>query len=63
MKKRYLTPTTEWVVTGQVEILAGSVPTADGQSNPTIGSREDEDIFSLENQLFGGNELFITSFK
>ena len=39
-------------------VLAGSGPTAGDQSNPTIGSRDDEDLFSPEQQLWGDNQLF-----
>lgn len=58
MKKQYMTPATEWVMIDKVVILAGSGPTAGGQSDPTIGSRDDEDLFSPEQQLWGDNQLF-----
>lgn len=58
MKKQYMTPATEWVMIDKVVILAGSGPTAGEQSDPTIGSRDDEDLFSPEQQLWGDNQLF-----
>jgi len=58
MKKQYMTPATEWVMIDKVVILAGSGPTAGAQSDPTIGSRDDEDLFSPEQQLWGDNQLF-----
>lgn len=58
MKKQYMTPATEWVMIDKVVILAGSGPTAVDQSDPTIGSRDDEDLFSPEQQLWGDNQLF-----
>lgn len=58
MKKQYMTPATEWVMTDKVVILAGSGPTAGDQNDPTIGSRDDEDLFSPEQQLWGDNQLF-----
>jgi len=58
MKKQYMTPATEWVMIDKVVILAGSGPTAGDQSDPTIGSRDDEDLFSPEQQLWGDNQLF-----
>ena len=53
-----MTPATEWVMTDKVVILAGSGPTAGDQRDPTIGSRDDEDLFSPEQQLWGDNQLF-----
>jgi len=58
MKKQYMTPATEWVMIDKVVILAGSGPTAGDQSDPTIGCREEDDLWSAEDQLFGDNPLF-----
>ena len=39
-------------------VLAGSGPTAGDQSNPSIGSRDDEDLFSTENLLWDDTPMF-----
>lgn len=53
-----MTPATEWVMIDKVVILAGSGPTAGDQSDPTIGCREEDDLWSAEDQLFGDTPLF-----
>jgi len=52
MKKKYMTPATEWVMIDKVTILAGSGPGATDQGDPTVGSREGElDLWSVEDPL------------
>ena len=58
MKKQYMKPATEWVMIDKVVILAGSGPNAGDQSDPTVGSRDDEDLFSSDNLLWSDSPLF-----
>ena len=58
MKKQYMKPVTEWFMINRMVVLAGSGPTAGDQSNPTIGSRDDEDLFSSDNMLWSDSPLF-----
>lgn len=53
MKKQYMTPATEWVMIDKVLILDGSGPSAGDQTDPSLNSRDDDDLFSTDDQLWG----------